>query len=72
VRFPGDTTEAGVETHPAFRGRGHAVAVTAAWAQAVRALGMFSLYSTSWHNRPSQRVAAKLGLIRVAGTLSLA
>lgn len=72
VRFPGDATEAGVETHPAFRGRGHAVAVTAAWAQAVRARGILPLYGTSWQNRASQRVAAKLGLIRVAGSLSIA
>jgi RimJ/RimL family protein N-acetyltransferase len=72
VRFPGDATEAGVETHQAFRGRGHAVAVTAAWAQAVRARGMFPLYGTSWRNRTSQRVAAKLGLIRAAGSLSIA
>lgn len=71
VRFPGDTTEAGVETHQAFRGRGHAVAVTAAWAQAVRGRGMFPLYGASWRNRASQRVAAKLGLIRVAGSLSI-
>lgn len=72
VRFPGTATEAGVETHRAFRGRGHAVAVTAAWAQAVRAHGMFPLYGTSWRNRASQRVAAKLGLIRGAGSLSIA
>lgn len=72
VRFPGDATEAGVETHPAFRGRGHAVAVTAAWAHAVRALGILPLYSASWHNHASHRVAAKLGLIRVAGSLSIA
>jgi hypothetical protein len=71
VRFPGDATEAGVETHQAFRGRGHAVEVTAAWAQAVRAHGIFPLYGTSWRNRASQRVAAKLGLIRVAGSLSI-
>lgn len=72
VRFPGDATEAGLETHPAFRGRGHAVAVTAAWAQAVRARGIFPIYGTSWRNRASQRVAAKLGLTRVAGSLSIA
>jgi len=71
VRFPGDTTEAGVETHPAFRGRGHAVAVTAGWAQAVRSRGMFPLYGASWRNQASQRVAAKLGLIRIAGSLSV-
>jgi hypothetical protein len=36
------------------------------------ARGIFPLYGTSSHNRASQRVAAKLGLIRVAGSLSIA
>lgn len=72
VRFPGDATEAGVETHAAFRGRGHAVAVTAAWARAVRARGIFPLYSASWSNTASHRVAAKLGLVPIAGSLSIA
>ncbi len=39
--------------------------------QAVRARGMLPLYGTSWRNRASQRVAAKLDLIRVAGSLSI-
>jgi RimJ/RimL family protein N-acetyltransferase len=72
VRFPGDATEAGIETHPLFRGRGYAAAVTAAWARAVRGRGLVPLYSTSWKNRASQRVAAKLGLIRVAASLGIA
>lgn len=71
VRVPGDATEAGLETHPAFRGRGHAVAVTAAWARAVRDRGLIPLYGTSWRNQASQRVAAKLGLIPFAGSLSI-
>jgi hypothetical protein len=72
VRFPGDATAAGIETHEAFRGRGHAVAVTAAWVHAVRARGIVPFYGTSWHNRASQRVAAKLGLIRIAASLAIA
>jgi RimJ/RimL family protein N-acetyltransferase len=72
VRFPSDATEAGIETHPAFRGRGYAAAVTAAWARAVRARGLVPLYGTSWKNLASQRVAAKLGLIRVAASFAIA
>ena len=72
VRFPGEATEAGVETHAAFRGRGHAATATAAWARAVRARGMLPLYGTSWRNVASQRVAAKLGLVRVAASLGIA
>ena len=72
VRFPSDATEAGIETHPAFRGRGYAAAVTAAWARAVRARGLVPLSGTSWKNLASQRVAAKLGLIRVAASLGIA
>lgn len=72
VRTPGEATAAGIETHPAFRGRGLAVAATAAWARAVRDRGLVPIYGTGWDNRASQRVAAKLGLLRFAGTLSIA
>lgn len=72
VRTPGDSTAAGLETHAAFRGRGHAGAVTAAWAQEVRARGVLPFYGTSWRNHASQRVAAKLALIPIAGSLSIA
>jgi hypothetical protein len=54
--------EAGLETAEAFRGRGFGPRVTAAWAVAIRASGRIPLYSTSWTNVASLRVAAKLGL----------
>lgn len=59
-------SEAGVETLPEHRGRRHAGAVTAAWADAVQRQGRIPLYSTSWENHPSRRVAARLGLIQYA------
>lgn len=63
ARLPGEATEAGVETHNAFRGHGYAGAATAAWARAMRDRGILPLYSTGWQNIASRRVAAKLGLI---------
>jgi hypothetical protein len=54
--------EAGVWTHPDFRGQGHAAATTAGWASLVRPTGRLLFYSTSHTNRSSQRVAARLGL----------
>lgn len=62
VRITRAAHEAGVETLPAYRGRGHAVNVVAGWAKATRKMGAIALYSTSWDNAASRRVAAKLGL----------
>jgi len=62
--------EAGVDTVEAYRGAGLASAVVSAWADAVKAAGMTPLYSTSWDNAASLRVAAKLGLDAYADTLS--
>jgi hypothetical protein len=63
--------EAGLETAPAFRGRGYATRVTAAWAAAVRASGRTPLYSTSWANGSSLAVARKLGLRTYATNWSI-
>lgn len=63
--------EAGVETHPDFRGRGLAVKVVAGWARAVRGLGRVPLYSTSWENGASRAVARKLGLVQYGVTLHI-
>lgn len=54
--------EAGVWTHPDDRRRGHAVAVTAAWAAVAGRDHRVLFYSTSEHNRASQGVARRMGL----------
>ena len=58
--------EAGVETAAAFRGRGYAPRVTAAWAHAVKGMGLTPLYGTNWENRASLAVARKLELVPYA------
>jgi RimJ/RimL family protein N-acetyltransferase len=72
VRITPAAHEAGVETLPAFRRRGHALCAVAAWAEAVRRLGVVPLYSTSWENRASQAVAARLGLAMLGVDFSVA
>ena len=54
--------EAGVFTVEAARGRGHAVDVVSSWARALRVAGRLPMYSTSWENGASLRVAGKLEL----------
>lgn len=56
--------EAGVETLEAARGRSYATATVATWAAAIRLRGLLPLYSTSWENDASRRVAEKLGAVR--------
>jgi RimJ/RimL family protein N-acetyltransferase len=54
--------EAGVWTHPDHRRRGHAAAVTTAWAAVARSRYDVLFYSTSEDNVASQGVARTLGL----------
>ena len=53
--------EAGVWTYMPYRGRGHAAAVTAAWA-ALHPPDVIRFYSTAYTNTSSQRVTCRLGL----------
>jgi hypothetical protein len=66
TRASENAVEAGLETAAAFRGRGFAPRITAAWAAAIRASGRIPLYSTSWTNDASRAVARKLRLIQYA------
>lgn len=61
VRITAEAHEAGVETIPACRRKGHAATAVRAWARAVSKTGALPLYSTSWDNLASQAVAASLG-----------
>jgi RimJ/RimL family protein N-acetyltransferase len=54
--------EAGVETNPNQRRRGHARAVVAAWARLIQQEGVLPMYGTTWDNVASRAIAAKLGL----------
>jgi RimJ/RimL family protein N-acetyltransferase len=71
VRLTGAAHEAGVETHPDFRRRGHAARAVAAWAYRVRGLGRVPLYSTSWNNTASRGLAARLGLVQFGADLHI-
>ena len=54
--------EAWVDTRPAFRQRGFARQVTAAWGQDVARRGKIAFYSHLWENNASEAVARSLGL----------
>ncbi len=61
-RLTARAAEAGVWTHPDFRGRGRASSVTAAWADHPGLGDRVRFYSTSTDNHASRGVAARLGL----------
>lgn len=60
------SAEAGLEVVEAYRRQGLARAVTAGWAEAIRAGGRVPLYSTWWENEASRATARSLGLIPYA------
>jgi RimJ/RimL family protein N-acetyltransferase len=72
VRVTSQAHEAGVETHPDFRGRGHATRAVSGWANAIRERDRIPLYSTSWENESSRALAKKLGLIQYGVDLHIA
>jgi GNAT superfamily N-acetyltransferase len=63
--------EVGVYSFPGFRGRGLAAAVTARWSSLEALAGRELFYSTQTTNRSSQRVAERLGLVRIGARLSV-
>jgi hypothetical protein len=71
VRKTPAATEAGVETAKPFRGQRYAAKVVAAWAGAVREIGLEPLYSTSWQNEASRAVARQLSLIQFGNDLHI-
>jgi len=71
VRVTAQAHEAGVETHPDFRGRGHAAGAVSAWASLVRDMDRIPLYSTAWQNESSRALAKKLGLIQYGADLQI-
>jgi hypothetical protein len=71
VRRTDSAHEAGVETHPRYRGCGYAASVVAAWAQLVRDMNRVPLYSTSWQNDASRAVARKLSLIQFGSDIHI-
>jgi predicted GNAT family acetyltransferase len=72
VRITARTHEAGVETLPGYRRRGHAMNAVAGWAREVRSRGISMIfYSTGWDNAASQQVAARLGLTVIGADFSV-
>lgn len=61
ARLGDAAAEVGVETDPAFRGRGLAVMVVRAWVRALTPLRSHLFYSAFEDNPGSHRVAAKCG-----------
>jgi hypothetical protein len=62
---------AGVETVPAYRGRGLAAKAVAGWARAVQAGGAAPFYGTTFDNLASQGVARRLGLTLIGSEFSI-
>jgi RimJ/RimL family protein N-acetyltransferase len=72
ARITAEAAEAGVETVERHRGHGYATEVVQGWAAAVRATGRWPLYSTSWANKASQALAARLQAVQYGVDFSIA
>jgi len=64
VRRSPTAHEAGVETAAEFRGRRFGRSALTSWLANVNGLGIEGIYSTSWTNEASRRLAAAAGLER--------
>jgi GNAT superfamily N-acetyltransferase len=62
---------AGVETLPAYRGRGLGAQTVAAWATAVARLNATALFGTSFDNLASQGIARRLGMTLLGAEFSI-
>lgn len=60
VRITPLVHEAGVETLEAYRGQGFAANAVAGWKNKLLDMDIIPMYSTSWDNKASQKVAEKL------------
>jgi hypothetical protein len=64
ARKTSKAAEASLKTVEQFRGKGLAQKVVYAWSKEIFRQGLIPLYSTSWDNLSSQKVAQKLGLVQ--------
>lgn len=71
ARKSGQAAEASLETAPLYRGRGYAQEAVIAWCQEVQRQGLLPLYSTSWDNLGSQKVARKSGFTQFGSDFSV-
>jgi hypothetical protein len=64
ARKSNKAVEASLATAHPYRGKGLAEKVVSVWSMEVSKQGLIPLYSTSWDNLNSQKVAQKLGLVQ--------
>ncbi|MGH2458180.1 MAG: GNAT family N-acetyltransferase, partial [Chloroflexota bacterium] len=71
ARLGPEGAEVGVDTVPAWRGRGYAAAATTGWAGHPSLHGRRLFYSTWRTNLPSRHVAQRLGLRFLGASLAI-
>lgn len=71
ARKSSKAAEASLKTIEHFRGKGYAQLVVLEWSKEVNRQGLIPLYSTSWDNLSSQKVAQKLGLVQYGMDFSI-
>ncbi|MEK3915941.1 GNAT family N-acetyltransferase [Paenibacillus sp. FSL H7-0331] len=71
ARISSQAAEAGLMTIEPYRGKGIGQKVVHKWSDEIFKQGLLPIYSTSWDNLSSQRVAQKLGLIQFGMDFSI-